>query len=334
MSAAPAPVASGFLEAAVPPERRGIARDGVRMLVTSRRARTHVHARFFQLPAFLRRGDLLVANDSATMPAALWAHRTHGAPVRLHVSTKIDARLWMVEPRDAVRRGEVLALPGGGRASMLAPADPLRPRVWYAWFDLPETMESYLQRHGEPIRYAYVREALPLEAYQTLFARAAGSSEMPSAGRPFTPRVVRALRRTGIEIACVTLHGGVASFEAPERPSLERFDVSQHAAQRINRARREGRRVVAIGTTVVRALESATRNGEIVPSRGWTDVVVDEWHAVRSVDGLLSGFHDGAATHQWMLRAFLDGELLAQAYASAASEGYYRHEFGDVHLIV
>jgi S-adenosylmethionine:tRNA ribosyltransferase-isomerase len=321
-------------EATAPPERRGVARDAVRMLVSDRVSGTHEHRRFFDLPSILRAGDLLVVNDSATLPAALSSRRQNGETLQLHVSTKIDERIFMAEPRSAVLSGEELRLPDGGSVVMLAPVEPEMPRVWYGWFQLPVAMPAYLLHAGEPIRYAYVKERFPLADYQTIFAREPGSSEMPSAGRPFSARTLRDLRVRGVEVAAITLHCGVASFEAPERPALERYTVSNAAVAAIKRARGKGGRVIAVGTTVVRALESAVRDGELVASSGWTDLVIDGSEPVTTVDGMLSGFHSETATHQWMLRAFATTSLLTEAYAEAASRCYYQHEFGDVHLIL
>jgi S-adenosylmethionine:tRNA ribosyltransferase-isomerase len=323
-----------LLDASAPPERRGIARDAVRMLVTQRTARTHTHARFFELPSFLRSGDLVVVNDSATLPAALAATRVNGESLALHVATKIDSRVWLAEPRAPVLLGEELRLRNGGSAVMIAPVEPEHARLWYVWFHLPLPMYAYLAEAGEPIHYRHVLGRFPLGDFETMFAREPGSSEMPSAARPFTPRVVAALRRHGIELAKVTLHCGVSSFEVPERPAMERFSVSHETAERVNEAKREGRRVIAIGTTALRALESAVPGGKVVAASGWTDLVIDEHHRLMVADGLLTGFHDAAATHPWVLRAFLDRELLDSAYQAAAQEAYYRHEFGDVHLIV
>jgi S-adenosylmethionine:tRNA ribosyltransferase-isomerase len=331
---ATAPTQGGLLEAVVPAERRGIERDGVRLLITNRKTGANVHARFRDLPDFLLEGDLLVANDSATLPAALVAKRTTGESVSLHVATMIDRHLWMAEPRAEVLLGEELKLPGGGSVVMIAPARPELPRVWYAWFDLPQPMYAFLAKHGEPIRYGYVSEHFPLADYQTLFAREPGSSEMPSAARPFTPRVVEALRQRGVELVTLTLHCGVSSFETPEQPPMERFAVSHLTADAVNRARNEGRRVVAVGTTALRALESAVHDGNVVASSGWTDLVIDEFHQFRTADGILTGFHDVAATHQRILRAFIDRDALAAAYREAANNGYSQHEFGDVHLLL
>lgn len=323
-----------LLEATAPPERRGIGRDEVRMLVTDRAARIHTHAHFYDLPAFLREGDLLVVNDSATVPAAISSLRENGAALMLHVATMIDHRLWTVEPRGDVLSGEELRLPDGGSAVLIAPVEPERPRLWYAWFQLPLPMNEYLSRYGQPIRYGYVTQHFPLSDYQTIFAKHPGSAEMPSAARPFTTKVLNALYERGVGIATITLHCGVASFEAPERPGSERYMVSPHTANAVNRARSEGRRVIAVGTTALRALESAIADGEVIASSGWTDLVIEQDYRPKSVDALLTGFHDAAATHQWILRAFLDRELLESAYLEAAENGYYQHEFGDVHLIL
>ena len=333
MSAQLAP-APALLEATEPPERRGLARDEVRLLVSDRATNTHVHARFHDLAQVLRDGDLLVVNDSATLPAALPALRPNGESLELHVATKIDTRIWTAEPRGTVLCGEELRLPRGGSAVMIAPVEPELPRLWYAWFGLPLPMETYLTRVGTPIRYGYVTERFPLRDYQTIFAREPGSAEMPSAARPFTPRVLRALAARGVELATITLHCGVASFEAPERPGIERFVVPHATATAVNAARAQGRRVIAVGTTVVRALESAWRDDALVPASGWTDLVIDDTHVLCAADALLTGFHGPTATHQAMLRAFADPSLLEDAYLRAAEQGYYCHEFGDSHLIL
>jgi len=323
-----------LIEAVGPPERHGVARDEVRMLVTNRATRSHAHARFLDLPSALRTGDILVVNDSATLPAAIAARRANGEALTLHVATMIDARIWMAEPRGTVFVGEELRLPCGGSAVMIAPVEPEQARLWYAWFQLPSPMYEYLHDVGEPIRYGYVTRRFPLSDYQTMFAREPGSSEMPSASRPFTPRVVSALHARGIDFATITLHCGVASFELAERPGMERFTVPRETADALNAARAGGRRIIAIGTTVLRALESALQGNEIVASSGWTDLIIDSQSRIKSVDGFLTGFHDPKATHLWMLRAFTDAGLLASAYDEAGRRGYHYHEFGDVHLIV
>jgi len=325
---------SSLRNASAPPERRGIARDGVKLLVTHRASATNRHLIFRDLPSVLNPGDLLVVNDSATIPAAITATRASGEQLQVHVATKIDERIWISEPRDTVLCGEELRLPGGGSLVAIAPLDPEYPRLWYAWYQLPMPMYAYLALYGKPIHYGYVTEDFPLNDYQTIFGRETGSSEMPSAARPFTARVVDALHQRGIEIATITLHCGVASLEEPERPPAERYRVPVESAEGVNAARNEGRRVIAVGSTALRALESSFDGNRIIASSGWTDLVIGERYCVRTVDGLLTGFHDSAATHQAILRAFLGRGLLASAYAEAADAGYHQHEFGDVQLII
>ena len=324
-------------EATAPPERRGLARDGVRLLVTDVAARAQHHTTFRDLATFLRRGDLLVANDSATIPAALVARRREGTAFTLHLSTKIADDLWIAEPRalrEPIAEGERTMLAENGSATFLAPVDAAHPRLWYVLLNTPQPFDEFLARNGAPIRYRYVTEQFPLADYQTIFARVPGSAEMPSAGRPFTPRVLAALRSAGTELATITLHTGVSSPERHERPYHEWFDVSPATAAAVNATRLHGGRVIAIGTTVVRALESAFAGGESIAASGWTELIVTPERGVHAVDGLLTGFHEPEASHLDMLRAFADAPLLERAYAEALDAAYLWHEFGDVHLIV
>lgn len=323
------------LEAREPPEARGLSRDGVRLLVSSTRADRIVHARFTDLPAFLRSGDLLVVNVSATIPAALTARRADGTEVALHVSTRLPADLVIVEFRNAaLSAGETVALPDGGSAAVLAPY-PRSSRLWVARLTLPEALLPYLSRWGRPVTYRYVRERWPIEMYQNVYASVPGSAEMPSAGRAFTPRLLDRLSGRGVEIVPVLLHTGVASLEHDEPPYEEYFEVSHEAASTLGRARRQGRRVIAVGTTAVRAVESALdAAGRPIASRGWTDLVITPDRGVHLVGGLLTGFHEPRATHLSLLQAFAGPAHLERAYHAALEAGYLWHEFGDLHLIL
>jgi S-adenosylmethionine:tRNA ribosyltransferase-isomerase len=246
---------------------------------------------------------------------------------------------WVVElrrhgarVRDAVV-GERLLLPGDATATLLAPY--LSPgRLWVAALDLPQPVHTYLAVHGAPIRYAHETVARPLADHQTMFAEEPGSAEMPSAGRPFTPRALGALRARGVGLAKIVLHTGVSSPERGERPYPERFRVSCGAADRVNRARARGGRVIAVGTTVVRALESAAaEDGVVRPAAGWTSLVVTPERGTRAVDALLTGWHEPDASHLLMLEAIAGRALLERSYAAALAHGYRWHEFGDVHLL-
>jgi S-adenosylmethionine:tRNA ribosyltransferase-isomerase len=321
------------LEAREPAELRAGGRDDVRMLVSARDGEV-VHAHFRELPRFLEPGDLLVLNTSATVPAALTALRENGQEIALHWSTSLPAGLAVMEPRKVQgRAGETMSIPGGGSVTLLAPYRGSQ-RLWVAKLDVPLPPLDYLQRWGRPIAYGYVPRAFPLSAYQTVFARDAGSAEMPSAGRPFTRSLLACLRRGGVRLARLLLHTGVASLENHEEPYEEWYEVPLRTAELVRATHARGSRVIAVGTTVVRALESSVdANGNVVASRGWTDVVITPERGVRIVDGLLTGLHEPRATHLAMLEAIAGREAIARAYAAALDREYLWHEFGDVHLI-
>ena len=339
-----------------PPEARGVPRDRVRMLVATDRGLAHRLA--WQLPAVLRAGDVLVVNTSDTLPAALPGVTASGDRVEVHLSTlepgsggypaalKVRASRWIVEVRTRGpfgggpsyddRRGTQIRLAGGGlvRIDGAYPADAERPRLWTADVNTPAPLLGWLHEHGDPIRYRYVTAPWRLSAYRTTYADTPGSAEMPSAGRPLTPRVFRRLRARGVEVANIVLHTGVSSLEAGEPPYPEWFDVPRSTAETVRAAKREGRRVIAVGTTVVRALESAVDHGQVRPGHGWTDLVITPERGVSAVDGLVSGWHEPAASHLEMLAAVAGRELLAASYDEALRAGYRWHEFGDLHLIL
>lgn len=331
------------LQAQEPPEARGVGRDGVRLMVSrAGTAPAHHHGR--DLPARLEPGDLLVVNTSGTLAAALDARRADGTPIGLHVSTRLPAGLWLVEARRPARpastpwhddlAGETLHLPGGAAADLLA-RYPGSLRLWIAVLRLPGPLLAYLGAHGRPIRYNHVTRDWPLSAYQTVFASEPGSAEMPSAGRPFTHRLVTDLVVRGVGVTPVVLHAGVSSLEDHELPPPEPFRVPAETAGRVNATRAAGGRVIAVGTTVVRALESvADDRGVAHPGHGWADAVVTPERGARAVDGLLTGWHEPRASHLLMLEAVAGRAMLEEAYAAALERGYLWHEFGDLHLIL
>jgi S-adenosylmethionine:tRNA ribosyltransferase-isomerase len=341
MSAQALPVpAPPMPEANEPPEARGLARHDVRMLV-SRADGSIEHARVRDLTRVLAAGDLLVVNTSGTLPAALHAAREDGTRLQLHLSAAVRGGrdgLWLAELRrggagfGAGRAGERLDLPGGASARLLAP-DP-RGRLWVCDLEVPGALLDYLGAHGHPIRYAH-SGVWPLEAYQTAFALEPGSVEMPSAARPLTPSLTATLVAHGILLAPIVLHAGVSSLERGERPHPERYRVPAATARLVTATRRWGSRVVAVGTTVVRALETvAEPGGTIRAGDGWTDLVVTPERGVRSVDGLLTGWHDPDSSHLQLLEAVAGRHPVERAYAVAAETGYRRHEFGDSHLLL
>jgi len=341
-----------LLEASEPPEARGLRRDEVKLLVGWRHNLALRHARFFDLPQVLEAGDLLVVNTSATLPAAVPAVGPDGTDLLLHVSTTLPTGLTVVELRLAARpasqpwsggeSGSTVSLPGGATADLIAPFGT-PGRLWVAALHLPESLPDSLPEslprwlclHGRPIRYRHVGRDWPLECYQTVFATEPGSSEMPSAARPFTAELVARLVARGVRIAPLLLHTGVSSQEAHELPYPEYYRVPATTADLVNLTRRDGGRIIAVGTTSVRALETvADAGGRVHAGEGWTDTVVSAERGVRAIDGLITGWHEPAATHLALLEAISGRRLLERSYAEALACGYRWHEFGDSHLIL
>jgi S-adenosylmethionine:tRNA ribosyltransferase-isomerase len=334
------------LEASEPPEARGLTRDAVRMLVARASTGELVHSTFALLPRFLEPGDLVVLNTSGTLPAAVDGLAPDGRRIAVHLSTRLDDGRWVVEPRAVDGRATArwpadggpppatITVGEGASIELEAPYLDSR-RLWVARLDVPEPVRTWLAVHGRPIRYGYVDRPWPVTAYQNVYATEPGSAEMPSAGRPFTPEVITRLVARGIGVTPLLLHTGVASLEADELPYPEKVVVPPHTAARVNATRSAGGRVVAIGTTVVRALESAVDEAGVVhPYDGWTDLVVTPERGVRAVDGLLTGWHEPEASHLLMLEAVAGRAILERSYEASLAEGYLWHEFGDVHLLL
>jgi S-adenosylmethionine:tRNA ribosyltransferase-isomerase len=334
-------------DASEPPEARGVARDAVKLLVARPGGVSHVH--FGDLGDYLRPGDLLVVNNSATMPAAVDGRRA-GRPIAVHFSTVHGEKVWVVELRPAANAtghltdvvpGERIDLPGG--AAIVIESSYPEPgidagRLWTARVVVegPEaSVVSYLARYGRPIRYSYVPRQWPLRYYQTVFAHRIGSAEMPSAARPFSAELVTALVAGGVVIAPITLHAGVSSADAGEPPTAELFEVPSATARLVNETHAAGARVIAVGTTATRALESAAdAEGMVRQAAGWTDLVVGPTHPCRVVDGLITGWHDAGASHLLLLEAVAGPDLVASAYREAVEHGYLWHEFGDSALLL
>jgi len=330
-------------EAERPPEQRGLARDRVLMLVADPADGSLDHRHFDELPDLLGPPDVLVINTSRTLAAALPARAPGGTRLLVHLSTPApgeDERRWIVELRtsDGRRRGghlgQRLQLPAGGEAELLAAH--LGSRLWVADLHLGgRDLIPYLETHGRPIRYSHSAGAWPLDAYQNVYANEPGSAEMPSAGRPFTAEAITRLVARGVDVVPVVLHTGVSSLERGEPPYPERFEVSQASAARINLARSLGGRVVTVGTTSVRAVESAADpDGRVRAAGGWTHLVIGSERPTRTVDAVLSGFHDRNSSHLKLLETIAGPGLLERSYVSAREHGYLRHEFGDVLLVL
>lgn len=329
-----------------PTEERKLRRDEVRLLITTGSGQIE-HTVFHRLPTYLQAGDVLVVNTSATLPSALPVWLPGELPGVIHFSNRINDREWLIEIREirgnktvrwkAGAEGMKFDLPEGAFVQLNRRfyKDRQLLDLWQARFSADREPEDYLNAHARPIQYDKLDQQYPLAYYQTFFAFHPGSSEMPSAGRGFTNALVERLLQKGVVFAPILLHTGVSSLEENERPYPEYLEIDPVSASIVNTAKREGRRVIAVGTTAVRALESAAdTSGRLKPYRGKTDLFISENYAMKITDGLLTGFHEPRASHLNMLQSLAGFDHIEKAYAAALSAGYYWHQFGDLHLIL
>lgn len=337
------------LSAKEPPERRGIARDEVRLMVIERATKAVAHTRFDKLGDYLRAGDLLVFNTSRTLPAALDGCAAPVGPcIEIRLAEHLPDDTWLAlllcqrgDPFSCGLRAGVQINFSQELSGTIVERDSRIPRLWRLRFSKSGAeLIDLLYRLGRPIRYEYVSEPWDLDYYQTVYAREPGSAEMPSAGRAFTWKLLFDLRRRGVKTGYIVLHTGLSSYmddelDAQHLASEEEYFISDTAAARINEARSRGGRIIAVGTTVVRALESvADEDGLIRQGHGYTRLRVTDNHVLTVVDGLLTGLHEPEASHLDLLTAFLPAEQIREAYNEAVRQGYLWHEFGDLNLIL
>lgn len=291
----------------------------MRLLVAT--ATEVTHRRFRELPALLRAGDLVVLNTSATVAAALDGRRADGRTAVVHVATELDNGDWVVEVRRSdgqgpdlgLRAGAEIRLPGPATLTLTAPyPDASAPpgRLWRVVIHPRSRRVDFLAAHGRPVRYRHARHEFGLADYQNVYADEPGSAEMASAGRPFTSDLLVRLMAAGVTVAHIVLHAGVSSPELHEPPTPEHFRVPPSTARLVAATRAGGGRVVAVGTTVVRALESAALpDGNVAAAEGWTDLVLDPDRPARVVTGLVSGLHLPESSHLQLLRAVAGASL-------------------------
>jgi len=341
---------NAILPAARVPEQR----DRTRMLVLNAGVPAIVDASLRELPRWLAAGDVLILNDAATLPASLHGRTARGSAVELRLTGPIsgnrasavlfgagDHRIATEHrsPPPVLEVGDVIEL-RELRATIIVRA-PLSPRLVQVRFDRGgDALWAALYRSGRPIQYAYHDQPLPLYAFQTAYASRPWSAEMPSAGRPLTWSLLLALRAHGVGVHALTHAAGLSAtgdraLDAA-LPLSERFEIPEHTLAAIARARSAGARVIAVGTSVVRALEgsAALHGGTPRAGAGETALIIDEGFVPRVVDGLLTGVHDPSESHFRLLRAFAAAAALAAAHAHACEHRYLGHEFGDSMLVL
>lgn len=326
------------LNANAPAEFRGIQRDGVRLMTLDSLTGESHHQFFFQLDSFLREGDLLVLNNSRTIPAVLKGNRGKQT-IEIRLSRKLSHHKWeAIIAEGLCKVGEKITLPEGLTATITG-VGAEAPLVNLAFSKSGIELFEVLYRYGEPLYYEYIETPWPIDMYQTVFASAPGSVEMPSAGRAFTWRLLNKLKNKGINIAFLQLHTGLSYYGNDRWPNpskhIEEYCIPKETAEAVNQTRNNLGRVIAVGTTVVRALETAVNDAGLVEARaGVTDLYIQKGYQLKAVDGLITGFHEPEASHLDMLTAFIEEPLLMKAYNEALSSGYLWHEFGDMNLIL
>ena len=331
-------------------------RSDVKLMVIHRDSGLIEHRRFVDLPEYVQPRDVVVLNASATLPSQFMARDAQEREIKVRLSSRDPASNGKADKWYAVFDPDAGIAPGtrlnfadgadGADESLSATVDarhPNVPKLWRLAFELNGTsIDQWRKRLAQPVRYHYVPDAWGLEYYQNVYAQFPGSSEMPSAGRAFTPEMLDALHARGIGVVRIVLHTGVSNIDIEEeridqhRMYEEEYQLSEEAAQIINHARSRGGRVFAVGTTVVRTLETvANASGFLEEQSGWTSLYIQPGDRFKAVDALLTGFHEAKSTRLVLAVAFTgDKDLVLRAYHEALERDYRWHEFGDLTLIV
>jgi S-adenosylmethionine:tRNA ribosyltransferase-isomerase len=326
------------LNATTPIELQGFERDDVKMMVLNREDGSCEHTRFKQLPDFLQKGDVLVFNNSRTLPASLKGKQGN-RKVEVRLSRKTDENTWdALILGDFYQTGEPIDFPEGVSGRMKGQGSET-PLVQVEFSRGGVELMDFIFKWGEPIRYEYIEAPWPLDYYQNVYGSVPGSVEMASAGRAFTWKLIRALKEKGIGIVFIQLHAGLSYYGNDRWPMPqnhpEDFHVSSEAVKEILYAKDRGSRIIAVGTTVVRALETVmTYYGQLQPADGTTNVYISGDTPLQIVDGLITGLHEPEASHLDLLKAFISESKLENAYQIALAKNYKWHEFGDMNIIL
>lgn len=325
------------LNASAPPERRGLRRDHVRMMVLSKETGKTNHDGFFHLDNYLDKGDVLVLNSSRTIPATLKGRNTAtGKELEIRLAGKIDSSRWhALLIGEEVKEGEEIIFSRELRA-VVDKTNTSSPLSIIRFSKSGTELMNEIYSVGEPVRYEYIDTPWNLEYYQTVFASHPGSVEMPSAGRAFTWELLFNLKKKGVKIAFIQLHTGLSYYldeKWDHHPSKnnEEYHIPDESWSEIIQAKLTGKKVIAVGTTVVRALETAMITNEL---GGWTNLFIHPGFQLQVSDGILTGLHEPEASHLAMLSAFISQEKLCAAYREAVAKKYLWHEFGDMNLIL
>ena len=316
-------------------------RDASRLLVYDRGADEVRHMHFYDLPDFLKAGDLLVRNNTRVLPARIFSFTKNGGKVEILLLKRLNLTDWevLVKPGKKARPGAQLVVNNELSLTVLSTGQEGSRIVRFA-FD--GVFEDILSKVGETPLPPYIHEKLKdKERYQTVYSKVEGSAAAPTAGLHFTPELFEKLKAKGVEVADVLLHVGLGTFRpvkeddiADHKMHTEYYKIDEETAEKINRAKREGRRIVAVGTTSVRTLESAAdENGFVKAGEGNTDIFIYPGVKIKCVDALITNFHLPKSTLIMLVSAFCGREKTLEIYKTAVKERYRFFSFGDAMFI-
>ena len=316
-------------------------RDASRLLVYDRGADEVRHMHFYDLPDFLKAGDLLVRNNTRVLPARIFSFTKNGGKVEILLLKRLNLTDWevLVKPGKKARPGAQLVVNNELSLTVLSTGEEGSRIVRFA-FD--GVFEDILSKVGETPLPPYIHEKLKdKERYQTVYSKVEGSAAAPTAGLHFTPELFEKLKAKGVEVADVLLHVGLGTFRpvkeddiADHKMHTEYYKIDEETAEKINRAKREGRRIIAVGTTSVRTLESAAdENGFVKAGEGNTDIFIYPSVKIKCVDALITNFHLPKSTLIMLVSAFCGREKTLEIYKTAVEERYRFFSFGDAMFI-
>ena len=317
-------------------------RDHSRLMVVDKNTGAIEHKHFYDVIDYLNPGDVLVINETRVIPARLFGERAGGGACEVLLLRQLGPKRWetLVKPGKKLKPGAEITFGGGRLRARIAETTDVGGRI--VDFDCDGTFEAALDELGEMPLPPYIHERLEdKERYQTVYAKQEGSAAAPTAGLHFTPELLDRIREKGVDVVPVLLHVGLGTFRPVKTENVEEhemhseyFEVTAEAAARINAARERGGRVVAVGTTSVRTLESAAENGVLLPRRGETSIFIKPGYRFQMVDALITNFHLPGSTLVMLVSALYNREKILAAYEEAVRDGYRFFSFGDAMLIL
>ncbi len=335
----------GVWDSHLPPEFYGRGRDEVNLISVDRKSGVYSSSGFLEIVHYLRKGDLLVFNNSELVPSAVPVFNSDtDSSGWLHFGTSRLDGMVLVEPRPKSFNSSLqaeradLQLLGDRSTVRLERRHSRFSRFYWAKTGVDEAgLREILDKYGAPVSYEHIPFKLPMDFYRSAHSIVPGSAEFPSASRPFTERVMNLVERKGVRRAYLTLHCNLSPLEPWEFDASavlleEKYSISRQTADIIEQTASEGGRVIAVGTSVTRALEDSYR-GRIIPGESATELFIRPGYNFKCVDALITGLHDPESSHVEMISAFLDDSLLRSVYSTASSLGYQWHEFGDLSFI-